>query len=135
MVTATQTKVRLKPTIEIPAEDHDTYARLAEVERKPVDQVMSERLTDCANHNAIKGIWLGDKDRESLEEVLGVNVSNASDVIGAVRKNVKVKIGTINVLLKPHLLERLRSRCFSQDFDKWLEQEIRQHLEEYTNLR
>ena len=135
MAILTQTKVRLKPAIEIPAEDHDTYTRLAEVERKTIDQVMSERLTDCANHNAIKGIWFGDKDRQALEEVLGANVSNASDVIGAVRKNVRVRIGTVSVLLKPQLLERLKSRCFSQDFDKWLEAEIRQHLEEYTNLR
>jgi hypothetical protein len=135
MVTATATKVRLKPTIEIPAEDHDIYVRLAEIERKTVDQVMSERLTDCSAHNAVKGIWFGDQERKSLEEALGVNVSTASDVLGAVRKNVRVKIGTINVLLKPHLLERLKSRCFGQDFDKWLEQKIRQDLEEYTNLR
>ncbi len=135
MTTAPLTKVRLKPTIEIPADDHDTYLRLAEVERKPVDQVMSERLTDCSDHNAFKGIWFGDHDRESLEKALGANVSNASDVIGAVRKATKVRLGGIDIQLKPHLLERLKSRCFSQNFDQWLAAEIVKHLEEYTNLR
>jgi len=135
MVTATETKVRLKATIEIPASDHDVYSRLAEVERKTIDQVMSDRLTDCADHNAIKGIWFGDHERQALEEALGANVSNASDVIGAVRKNVRVKLNNTNVLLKPQLLERLRSRCFNQDFDKWLSSLINEHLERYANMR
>ncbi len=132
---ATATKVRLKPTIEIPADDHDAYLRLAEVERKTIDQVMSERLTDCALHNAVKGVWFGDKDRESLEEALGANVSNASDVIGAVRKNVRVKVGNINILMKPQLLERLKTRCFSHNFDKWLSDLVSEQLEQYANMR
>jgi hypothetical protein len=132
---STATKVRLKPTIEIPAEDHDAYLRLAEIERKTIDQVMSERLTDCALHNAVKGIWFGDKDRESLEEALGANVSTASDVIGAVRKNVRVKVGNINILMKPQLLERLRTRCFTGNFDKWFSDLVNEHLEQYANMR
>ena len=132
---STATKVRLKPTIEIPADDHDVYVRLAEIERKTVDQVMSERLTDCADHNAVKGIWFGDKDRQLLEEALGANVSTPSDVIAAARKCVKVKVGTVEVRIKPQLLERLRSRCFNQDFDKWLASEITTELERMTNYR
>lgn len=134
-MTATATNVRLKPTIEIPADDHDVYLRTAEVERKTVDQVMSERLTDCALHNAVKGIWFGDQDRASLEEALGMNVSTVADVIAAVRKNVRVKVGNVNVLMKPQLLERLRTRCFNQNFDKWLSDKIVEDLEQYANMR
>ncbi len=135
MPVTTEAKVRSKPTIEIPASDHDTYTRQADVERKTVDQVMSERLTDCALHNAVKGIWFGDSQRQALEEALGANVGNADDVLAAVRKNVRVKVGNVAVLVKPQLLERLRTRCFGQDFDKWLAARVLEDLEKYSNMR
>ncbi len=128
----TAVQVKARPTLEIPADAYDQYERLAAVEKKSLDKVLAERLTDCVDHNAVKGIWFGDTQRQRLESVTGTNVSTPDDVLAVIQKALRVGAGGVDVRLSPDTFARLRSRCFEKDFGKWLSALINKHLDMYT---
>jgi len=135
MSTTTETNTQVRAKITVPADVMEQYERIAFSERKPLDQVLSERLTQCATHKAQKGIWLGDADRMSIEEATHSNISTASDLVGLVRKAMRIRVGGTDIPLGEVLLDRLRSRCFDPNFEKWLAKHVIEGLQEYVGLR
>lgn len=134
-VATPEAKVRTRATLLLPAEVQDAYERIAAQEKKPLDQVLSERLVDCVNHKANKGLWFGDAERGEIEAAVGSNIRQASDLVGLLRRALAVTVGETRVPLKPDLLARLKSRCFTPPFDQWLGNLVREKLEEYVGLR
>ncbi len=135
MNTVTETNTQVRAKITVPADVMEQYERIAFAERKPIDQVLSERLTLCASHKAQKGIWLGDADRMSIEEATHSNISTASDLVGLVRKAMRIKVGGTEIPLGENLLDRLRSRCFEPNFEKWISKRVIEGLQEFAGLR
>lgn len=133
MPVLTETKARASLTL--PSEVYDAYERLSRDTRKPLDQVFSERLTACVGHRAQKPIHLNDTERQRLEKAVGENLASPADVINAVERALRLTLGGIEVPLKTDLVDRLRSRCFEQDFGAWVAQIAIEKLEEYTGIR
>ena len=119
-----QVKSRFKPTIDLPGTVSDFYERQAQVEKKPLDQVLQERLIDCVGHNAVKGLWFNDSDRQALEKALQANVSGPEDVIRLIARATTLKIGPATVQISPLVLDRLRSRCDEADFSAWVSAKV-----------
>lgn len=130
----TVSKQRLRPNLDIPVDALDDYERLAKVEKKTLDRVLSERLTDCVGHNAQKGLWFGDPERQRLEAALGHNVSSPEEVISLVERAIQIKVGNIEIPLGLPLAERLRSRCWPYPFDQWLRDQVLNKLNGIGNL-
>lgn len=130
----TVSKQRIRPTLDIPVDALDDYERLARVEKKTLDKVLSERLTDCSSHNAQKGLWFGDPERQRLEVALGHNVSSPEEVIDLVERAMKVKVSGVDIPLGLPLAERLHSRCWPYPFDQWLRELVQAHLNGMGNL-
>lgn len=131
-VATPEVRESVKVTIKVPEHVMDTYRRLAEVERKDLSVVMSERLTDCVEHNAVKGLWFGDEQRREIEHVLGANVSSAAEVTRLVERALLVKVGPCEVPLLPDLLARLQSRAVGVAFDDFLKEIVVRLLSQYS---
>jgi hypothetical protein len=136
MNTAIEPQTQVRTKITLPADAMERFERLAAEERKPLDQVLSERLLQCADHKAKKGIWLGDVDRASVEEATRTSIGTASDLVGLVRKAMRLKVAGAELPLGVDLLDRLRSRCTTgEPFEKWLAARVKEGLEELAGLR
>lgn len=136
MNTATEPQTQVRAKITLPADAIERFERLASEERKSLDQVLSERLTLCADHKAKKGIWLGDVDRASVEEATRTSIGTASDLVGLVRKAMRLKVASAELSLGIDLLDRLRSRCTTgEPFEKWLAKLVLEQLQEFAGLR
>lgn len=127
-----ETIVRSRVEIKIPDSAYDTYERLAKVEKKTIDQVMSERLTDCQEHNAVQGLWFNDADRQSIEVAMGSKVASPRDVVDLISKATRIKVGPADVKLPPHTLERLHSRCHDPNFSRWCTELVERLLTQYS---
>lgn len=133
-MTLTETKTRASLTI--PSEAYDAYERIARNERKPLDQILSERLASCAAYNAKRPIYFNDQQREQLESATGVSVKSAEDVLALVRRCLSVSINGSSVTLTPNLLERMKSRHLDgKPFGKFVGAVAVEKLEEYTGIR
>ena len=109
----------------------DRYRRLAEVERKDLGQVMSERLTDCADHNAIKGLWFGDSERKRIEAALGANVASSDEVIRLIAQALRIRLNDRKVELTPDVLARLVTRSGGIPMDEFLPQLVSRLIQRY----
>jgi len=127
-----QVKSRFKATVDLKPEVSDYYERQAAVEKKPLDQVFSDRLNDCVGHNAIRGLWFNDANRQALEKALQANVSAPEDVIRLVSRALALKIGPATVQISPLVLDRLKSRCNEADFGQWITGQVSKLLEMLT---
>lgn len=123
-----RTRVELK----IPADVYDAYDRLAKVEKKPLDQVFSERLTDCVDHNAVHGIWFNDQQRTALETTMSRKVLSADDVVKLVRDALSLKVGPATIQLPADVLDRIKTRCLAPDFDKFMRELVARLVRQYT---
>ncbi len=127
----------LQTLLRIPVSE-ETFAELsrqAEALKKPVEFLIAERLPQIVNTNSVKPIVIDDEQRRKLERALGRNFNESHELVKAVERAVTLQVGDYPVPLTPHLLERLKSRCFSMEFGKFVEFTVRRALEEYAGLR
>lgn len=118
----------------LPLETYTLYESQAREKKQPLDAVFSERLNACVGHVSTKGIYVSDTDRAAIEALTGKNVSSASDLIGALRYALRIKVAGGDVTLKPEVVERLKSRCFERDFPRWLADLVKKNLEQFVGL-
>lgn len=100
-----------------------------------LEELLANRLSECADYNATKPLYFNDSQRRDMEALLGKNVSKPGDVLVVLRKALAIKINGVSILLKPDVLERLRTRHHSGDFSEWLGVLVTQELEKYCGLR
>jgi len=121
-------------TLDIPKEIYNKYNGLAQ--NKNLSKVLSQRLVDCVEHTAEKGIFLNDFARQQLEKSLGYNIDSAGQLIGLVQRMSTVSIDDIPIQLEADTLSRLKSRCFDGvDFTEFLRDRIVKDLETFVGLR
>lgn len=103
---------------------------------KPIEEVLSRQLSRFAPYvESTKPIVVPDEDRQKLEQLLGKNISDSSQLVRLVVHMVSVGVNGVEIELTPYLLDRLKSRCYGMEFDKFLSMTIRRALEEYAGLR
>ena len=130
-------EIRLQTILRIPvaADVYDELQRQAEELRKPIEYLIAERLPQLAESNSIKPLIIDDDVRRRMELLLGRNLSEPDELIRILERALTLQVGETPVELTPHLLERLRSRCFGMPFDKFVALTVRRALEEYCGLR
>jgi len=114
----------------------EAYEKQAEQRGVDLDMLFKERLTATVGQTSVKPIYIDDDTRQKLEHVLGRNIYRAGDLVIAVERLSLLKVENAKVHLDPKILDRLRSRHFSDlPFDAWLGQQVREGLEQYVGLR
>ena len=128
---ATPDRTPITVRLSLPA---DTLSKYDTGKRSP-EEAMSERLVRCADYTDTKPLYFNDKDRSKLEALLGKNLSSATDALHLLQRSFSVRANNVQITFKPTLLARLKSRCFSKDFEGWLANLVVESLERYAGLR
>ena len=113
----------------------DEVVAAYESAKQPLDKVLAERLTACVDFTSKKPLYITDYQRQKLDRLFGRNFSNTDELLRAIEKALSVRIEGIPINLNPVLLARLRSRCFGKTFEKFLEEQTVQGLEEFAGMR
>jgi hypothetical protein len=97
---------------------YDRYVEQAEAAGTDTLSLMTERLARCSEHSAVKGIYLGDAERQQLDAALDYNHSTATDVVervlralGSIQVNGDSLDEPVTITLNPRQLERIRGVC------------------------
>jgi len=127
----------LQTLLRIPVAE-DVYAQLeeqAKAAKKPVEYLIAERLPQLAQSNSVKPIVIKDEDRRKIEQLLGKNFTEPAELVRMIERAMVLKVGDADVPLTPYLLDRLKSRCFGMEFDKFIAFTVKRALEEYCGMR
>ncbi len=128
--------VSLRVKLTLPEQVIAYYEERARATGISLETLLARRLTDTMEQNAQRPIYLNDTDRTALEKQLGHNLGSPRQLIDAVAKLGRIRVGPIAVNLKEALVARLQSRCpRNQKFENFLEQTIVAVLEQFTGLR
>jgi len=135
MTQSIETRVRLT----LPDSLIDEYEKQADEARLSLEEILEERLEQTVEAKDNRPIYFSDAERHELDELLGINVTTASQIVSRVRSALSLKIGgeklSTRLDIKPSLLTRLRSRCFIPDFEQFLKKTITEGLETFAGLR
>jgi hypothetical protein len=99
---------------------------------RKLDELVEARMPF---RNGEKVFVFGEEDRQRLERAFGMNFQDAEDMIQQMLRLSSLNVGGIYVQLTPNLIERLKSRAFSMDFDKFVSMIVRRSLEAHVGLR
>lgn len=136
MPTATAEPISLRVKLSLPEDILQQYELRARATGMSLERLLANRLTDTVNQTSQRPIYLTDADRMALESQLSRNLGNAPQLIEAVGKLAKIKIGPATLNMKESLVARLRSRCpRNEDFGDFLERTLLRCLEEFAGLR
>ncbi len=122
--------------VSLPSETVKTYEEQAKARGDhPVEWLMAERLRLFAGTTSQKPLTIDDDTRRKIERIFGKNISTPEELLKLLERATEVDVDGIHIALAPNLLARLKSRCIGVDFEKFLPDLIRRHLEEYVGLR
>ncbi len=122
--------------ITLPAEISDSYNRQAEACGLPIEELLARRAVESVNHASIKPLYVSDAQRQELERVLGRNFQRPKELVEAVAHLAELRVENVKVVLTPDVLERLKSRHFTDEpFDAWLAGQVREWAERAVELR
>lgn len=122
--------------IALPSDVAELYDQQAAAQNVPVEELISRRARESVRHTSSKPLYISDEQRIELESVLGRNFHRPKDLLEAVRRMAEVRVENVKVLLTPEVLERLKSRHFSDlPFDAWLSQQVREWAERAAEMR
>lgn len=139
-MTPTAGKLLVRANLELDDEILRGYEQEAANAGTDVDTVISQRLERCAKHDATRGLYFDDTQRDRLERIIGKNVRTPEEAVALVAKMVVISVDKIKIHLKPILLARLQTRCFDKtaegrpDFDGFVARVVRTSLEQYVGL-
>lgn len=111
MPTATAPKpaARIRIQIDLPDEVVAYYERQATSERS-AESLIAQRLIDCRDHTAQRGIYLNDDHRREIEAILGgALLANGAELVRQLTRFYTVQIGGANVRLPEQVYLRLDS--------------------------
>jgi|SRR5579872_4846766 len=100
-----------------------------------VEELMANRLMECASYNATKPLYFDDAQRRELEAILGRNIDKPPTVLAMLKKTLSIKINGIAVTLTPDVIQRLQTRHHNGNFGEWLSGLVNAELERYVGLR
>ena len=105
-------------------------------ESGPLDKVLAEKLRKTVDFNAEKPLYINDHLRRRLERLFGRNFDSPEDLVKLMERYVTARIGDVDIQLSPILLQRLKTRCFSnKPFEQFLTDQVITGLEEYVGMR
>jgi len=119
----------------LPTEVVQQYEAEANSKRATLESVLESRLTSCVSHTSASAIYLSDSDRQSLVKMTGRTLSSAADIIKVVERVLTINLENVSITLPPLLTTRLRTRCFTKDFEAYLRKRVVEGLEEYCGMR
>lgn len=128
------TKIALR--IELSDDTVRAYDDQNEITR-PVEELMAQRLVDCIDHNAERGLYFNDAQRAELEKIFGYLLPSANETVQLARNMATVKIAGVNIRLEQAILKRAKTRAdaMRMSLEEWLEKEIAFGLETAVGLR
>ncbi len=72
--------------VSLPKSVHDSYEQFASLIGVPLEDVLADRLQSCVDHNAGRGVYFNDPEREELENLAGRRpLRTAEDALEALR--------------------------------------------------
>jgi|GEM_PF-6970703 len=137
-MTLTETMSSLRVKLDLPKNILEEYERQAEDDfGVPLEQLLTSRLTDCANYTSAKPIYVTDEQRRDLEQLLKRNLSNAEQLLTEVKRVATLRVDKVDVALSPEVKRRLGSRHIdkSKGFEEWLSRLVVTLLEQYVEMR
>lgn len=133
---ATATAATCTYRVNLPTEIADIYEKQSVLRNTSTEDLIAERLQKSVNHTSEKPLYLSDEQRQKLEAVLERNLHRPKDLVEAVVHVVGIRVENVKVLLSPDVIERLRSRHFTDEpFDAWLAAKVREWAESEAGLR
>lgn len=88
-----EAEVYASVTVRVPQSVYDEYRRVATAQGQEVEDVMAHRLGHCKSHNAKRGLWFGDSDRVSLEDLLQKRpLETAAQALAALKSGGSFKL-------------------------------------------
>jgi len=122
--------------VEIPRELYQIYERQSQQAGKPVEELMSQRLSDCKWYTSLNPIYLDDEFRAKLESLLSRSIRSAKDLVDYLAKSQSLRLpGGVRLSLPDSLLKRLETRKFGWTLAQVIEREAKHGLESYVGLR
>ena len=132
MATATLHSFR----IDLPDDLAELYSRQAAQQNTTIEALLAARLRESVGHTSQKPLYIADAERREIDAILGRNIGSAKELIAAVRRMGEVRVENVRVTLPPGVLDRLKSRHFSDlPFDAWLAEQVREWAERFVELR
>lgn len=130
-----EAEVYTSVTVRVPQRVYDEYRRVAAAQEQEIEEVMSHRLVSCRSHNAIRGLWFGDSDRSSLEDLLQKRpLESALQALSVLRTGGAFKLEvaeneTLNIELTPAQRKVLKLAMYGgRTPKKFFEDMIRREL-------
>lgn len=124
-------------SLTLPVDVIELYEQDAKERGKTLNEVVTQRLFSCRQHNANRGVYFNDAERSELEKLTGGRiVYEAKDALKRIRNQQSIRLGNTQVTLAPTLLTRLKSRCSrAMDFKTYLRKQAIEGLERAANMR
>lgn len=114
------------------------YKEHAARSNEDIATYIGKKLKNTVNYNANKALYINDAQRSKLEKLFGKNFNSADDLVMSLESVLTIDIlieKRVEILLKPNLIQRLRTRCLRGSFESFLQKEIVIKLEEFVGLR
>lgn len=122
--------------IALPEAVAEDYARQADQRNIPVEDLMAERLAKSVSHNAGRGIYLQDEERQEAEQLLDRMFRKGDELVSALRRSQTIRINSIPITLDANVLERLKTRHVEGgQFPDFVASTVKMLLEQFVGLR
>ena len=116
----------------------DTYRKYeeeAKAKEQSVERILEDRLWRFEEVRSAKPVIIDDEHRRQLDSLLGRNLQTPQELVLFLQRALAVKVDNVRIALQPALLERLHSRAIGMTFEKFMNDLVIRHLEEYSGLR
>lgn len=125
----------VKITLRIPENLLAQYEARATLQKRSVEDLLVERLKQCAGHNDSQPIYLTDAERNALNLIASKQITSASDLLTWARSITSLHVAGVDVPLGEQLIKRLDSRRFGKTWKELMLALVPRKLEEEVGLR
>ena len=125
----------VKVALRIPEAVLSAYEDQAVERKRPVEDVLTERLSKCLSHLDQNPIYLSDKEVSELSQIATQQITCAADLIQWAKQLTTFKVGEVEVPLSATLVKRLETRRFGKTWNQVMNDLVTDGLEKAVGMR
>ena len=125
----------VKLSLRIPESLLSTYEDQAVRSKRSVEDMILDRLRQCAAYVDTQPIYISDSDRNTLSQLASKRIANATELISWARSLTSISVGGVSVPLSEQLVKRMETRKFGKTWAELTRAMVTDGLETAVGMR
>ena len=125
----------VKLSLRIPESLLSAYEDQAVRSKRSVEDMILDRLRQCAAYVDTQPIYISDSDRNTLSQLASKRIANATELISWARSLTSISVGGVSVPLSEQLVKRMETRKFGKTWAELTRAMVTDGLETAVGMR